>query len=90
MNRKEIGSVFDRSNRNAMNDNFDYLFNNTGRLVNQLDDLVLESGQSNAEVVQARAGKTTLDARLREMEEYREVVISKEQPSNAHIWFEVL
>lgn len=90
MLRKVIGSVFDRSNRNAMNDNFDYLFNNTGRLVNQLDDLVLESGQSNAEVVQARAGKSTLDARLREMEEYREVVISKERPSNAHIWFEVL
>ena len=90
MLRKVIGSVFDRGNRNAMNDNFDYLFNNTRRLVNQLDDLVLESGQSNAEVVQARAGKTTLDARLREMEEYREVVVSKEQPSNAHIWFEVL
>ena len=68
MARKEIGSIFDRNNRNNMNDNFEYLFNNSGRMIKQLNDLVLESGQSDTEVVQARGGKTVLNDRFVDIE----------------------
>lgn len=86
-----VGAILDRHNRNGINDNFKYLFDSQKRTASQLDDLVLSSGgSSNAEVVQARGGRNTLDARLREMEDYREVVVSKEEPTNASIWFEVL
>ena len=68
MARKEIGSIFDRNNRNNMNDNFEYLFNNSGRMIKQLNDLVLESGQSDTEVVHARGGKTVLNDRFVDIE----------------------
>ncbi len=68
MVRKIIGSVFDRNNRNNMNDNFEYLFNNSGRMIKQLNDLVLESGHSDTEVVQARGGKTVLNDRFVDIE----------------------
>ena len=68
MARKEIGSIFDRNNRNNMNDNFEYLFNNSGRMIKQLNDLMLESGQSDTEVVHARGGKTVLNDRFVDIE----------------------
>ena len=68
MARKEIGSIFDRNNRNNMNDNFEYLFNKSGRIIKQLNDLVLESGQSDTEVVHARGGKTVLNDRFVDIE----------------------
>lgn len=92
MIRKEIGSVFDRSNRNSMNDNFKELYEgiesasewktksdevlNEAKKVNamnvdvqkQLDTLILESGTSDAEVIQARGGHSLLNERLDNME----------------------
>lgn len=100
MKRFIVGSTWDRTNRNGINNNFDYLFegvatmnnlnikadatllkadavllnaeninNNNVDVQNQLDNIILESGTSDAEIVQARlAGNgeefTTLKERL--------------------------
>ena len=85
MERFIVGSIWDRTNRNGINNNFNYLFegvatmnnlnikadatllkadavllnaeiinNNNVDVQNQLDNIILESGTSDAEVVQAR------------------------------------
>ena len=85
MKRFIVGSTWDRTNRNGINNNFDYLFdgvatmnnlnikadatllkadavllnaeninNNNVDVQNQLDNIILESGTSDAEVVQSR------------------------------------
>ena len=85
MKRFIVGSTWDRTNRNGINNNFDYLFNgvatmnnlnikadatllkadavllnaeninnNNVNVQNQLDNIILESGTSDAEVIQAR------------------------------------
>ena len=88
MARKEIGSIFDRNNRNNMNDNFEYLFEGSKRIdalynraenvlaeakktndmnedvQRQLNNLIVESGNANAEVSQARASYDVLNTRL--------------------------
>ena len=90
MERKILGSVFDRGNRNNVNDNFKFLFESAIKLNTQMDNLVLESGgTSNAEVVQARAEYPTLNSRLNSIESFTEIEVSHEQPTNALIWFEV-
>lgn len=92
MARKEIRSIFDRNNRNNLNDNFKELYEgiesasewktksdevlNEARNVNdmnvdvqkQLDSLILDSGTSDAEVVQARGSHTLLNERLNNIE----------------------
>ena len=101
MARKNIGSVFDRNNRNAMNDNFKELYegietssswkeksdaildeanrvNETNIDVQrQLDSLILESGTSDAEVIQARGSHNVLNARLNSMEQGSTEILSK-------------
>lgn len=100
MERFIVGSTWDRTNRNGINNNFDYLFEGVAAMnnlnikadatllkadavlmnaqsinesnvdvQNQLDNIILESGTSDAEIVQARiAGNgdafTTLKERL--------------------------
>src|SRR5699024_6116863 len=80
-----VGSTWDRTNRNGINNNFDYLFNGVATMnnlnikadatllkadavltnaqsinqsnvdvQNQLDNIILESGTSDAEIVQSR------------------------------------
>lgn len=62
MIRKNIGSVFDRNNRNAMNDNFEYLFEGS-RKINELNyraDNVLNEAQKTNNMnkdVQAQVNK---------------------------------
>ena len=88
MARKEIGSIFDRNNRNNMNDNFKELYEGRQKIdelsiradtvlneakkttdmnkdvQNQIDNLILSDGQSDAEVIQARGGLPLLKDRL--------------------------
>ena len=90
MNRYIVGSFWNRVNRNGINDNFQYLFQQAGKVndaitqaqkaineanrVNgenknvqkQIDDLIINSGTSEAEVVQARGGYNVLRERLDE------------------------
>ncbi|WP_040929064.1 hypothetical protein [Nosocomiicoccus massiliensis] len=50
MARKEIGSIFDRNNRNAMNDNFEYLFEGSKRinvLSDKADSVLNEAKKTN-------------------------------------------
>lgn len=64
--RREIHNELDRKNRNNHNDNYSELY----RLKRTVNDLVLNAdGDSNAEVVQARAGEDTLNDRLDKMED---------------------
>ena len=65
MARREIHNELDRNNRNNHNDNYEELY----RLKKTVNDLVLNSGESDAEVVQARAGEETLNDRLDNMED---------------------
>src|SRR5699024_5607838 len=60
MARKDIHNALDMRNKNNHNDNFEELY----QLKEVISDLVLESGESNAEVVQARGGKKVLADRL--------------------------
>src|SRR5699024_9512740 len=60
----------DRKNRNNHNDNYKELY----RLKQVIKDLVLDSGESDAEVVQAREGEETLNDRLDIMEDKTENV----------------
>src|SRR5690625_4989091 len=65
MAQKDIRAPLDRTNRNNHNNNYTQLFEGVRQAKKTLDDLVLESGgDSNAEVVQARGGETTLNRRL--------------------------
>src|SRR5699024_8320850 len=70
MARREIHNELDRANRNNHNDNYEELY----RLKKTVNDLVLNSGESDAEVVQARAGEETLNDRLDIMEDKTENV----------------
>lgn len=70
MARREIHNELDRANRNNHNDNYEELY----RLKKVVNDLVLNSGESDAEVVQARAGEETLNDRLDIMEDKTENV----------------
>lgn len=63
MARKDIQNELDRKNRNNHNNNYKELY----QLKKTINDLVLNSGESNAEVVQARAGEDTLNDRLDNM-----------------------
>lgn len=65
MARREIHNELDRKNRNNHNDNYEELY----KLKKVINDLVLDSGESDAEVVQARAGEETLNDRLDNMED---------------------
>src|SRR5699024_10494508 len=67
-----IHNELDRKNRNNHNDNYKELY----RLKQVRNDLVLDSGVSDAEVVQARAGEETLNDRLYIME-YKTENVSK-------------
>lgn len=70
MARRDIHNELDRKNRNNHNDNYKELY----RLKQVINDLVLDSGESDAEVVQARAGEETLNDRLDIMEDKTENV----------------
>ena len=62
--RRVIHDELDIENKDKHNENFKELY----RLKEVINDLVLDSGESNAEVVQARGGKKVLADRLDEME----------------------
>ncbi|WP_193064916.1 right-handed parallel beta-helix repeat-containing protein [Oceanobacillus oncorhynchi] len=64
MVRRDIDAFWDRETKNNINENFKELYDKAVTTTKTIDDLVLESGESNMEVVQARAGKPTLNARL--------------------------
>lgn len=49
---------------NKLNHNFDYLSESHRRIQTQINDLVLDAGESNQEVVQARGGHQVLNDRL--------------------------
>ena len=80
----------DREARNKVNINWDRI----ERLSKVLNDLVLNSGgDSNLEVVQARGGESTLNDRINRVEDkmnsFNNVVVSRNEPEDADIWFEV-
>ena len=80
----------DREARNKENINWDRI----ERLSKVLNDLVLNSGgDSNLEVVQARGGESTLNDRINRVEDktnsFKNVVVSRNEPEDADIWFEV-
>lgn len=65
MARQEITNPMDDNNLNKLNFNFIELYQMNNQMNAILNDLVLNSGgDSNLEVVQARGGKPTLNARL--------------------------
>jgi len=64
MARKEIDTNWDRDTRNDTNHNFEELYGLVKGYKDTLDALVLNSGESNSEVVQARGGHNTLNGRL--------------------------
>lgn len=90
-----MGSIWDRANRNGINDNFQYLFREAGKVndaleeaqkalneanrVNgenkdvqkQIDDLIINNGTSDAEVVQARGEHGILRERFEDIESKR-------------------
>ncbi len=93
MARKEIHNALDIQNKNNHNNNFEELY----RLKEIINDLVLDSGKSDAEVVQARGGKKVLADRLDGMEDainevanMSDVEVSSSEPNHASIWFEVV
>lgn len=65
MAKREIRNPLDRKNRNNHNSNYSELY----KLKKTLNGLVLDSGESDTEVVQARAGEETLNDRLDNMED---------------------
>lgn len=93
MARKEIHNALDIQNKNNHNNNFEELY----RLKEIINDLVLDSGESNAEVVQARGGKKVLADRLdviedaiNEVANTSDIEVSSSKPNHASIWFEVV
>lgn len=69
MKLNRTGSIWNRAERNKVNDNWDKLEGSIIRIDDTVSDLVLESGgDSNLEVVQARGGKSVLNERLNEIE----------------------
>ena len=93
MARREIHNKLDRKNRNNHNDNYEELY----RIKKTVNDLVLESGESNAEVVQARGGEDVLNDRLEgiesainEVANTSDIEVSASEPKHATVWFEVL
>src|SRR5699024_788369 len=93
MARKDIHNALDMRNKNNHNDNFEELY----QLKEVNSDLVLESGESNAEVVQARGGKKVLADRLdgiedaiNEVANTSDIEVSSSKPNHASIWFEVV
>lgn len=65
MKLNRTGSIWNRDERNKINDNWDKLERNVKRIEKTTSDLILESGgSSNLEVVQARGGKPVLNDRL--------------------------
>ena len=93
MARKEIHNALDIQNKNNHNNNFEELY----RLKEIINDLVLDSGKSDAEVVQARGGKKVLADRLdgiedaiNEVANMSDVEVSSSEPNHASIWFEVV
>lgn len=58
---KTVGTNWNRDTRNTIDEN-------DKNLQRQINDLVLSSGESNAEVVQARGGESTLNDRLDKIE----------------------
>lgn len=69
MARKEIGIPLDRNNRNNHNANYEELYRMLNTLQTQINDLVLDAGESNQEVAQARNGHQVLGDRLNEFDE---------------------
>ena len=93
MARREIHNELDRENRNNHNDNYEELY----RLKKTVNDLVLDSGESNAEVVQARGGEDVLNDRLEgiesainEVANTSDIEVSASEPKHATVWFEVV
>ena len=92
MDRYIVGSLWNRTNRNGINDNFQFLFQEQAKYANirkeaeqvlseakntnaknqdvqkQIDNLILSDGESDAEVINARGGHTTLRGRLEDIE----------------------
>lgn len=92
MDRYIVGSLWNRTNRNGINDNFRFLFQEQAKYANirkeaeqvlseakntnaknkdvqkQIDNLILSNGESDAEVINARGGHTTLRGRLEDIE----------------------
>src|SRR5690625_7055145 len=64
----EIKAILSDGELNKLNDNFSDIFNSVTKIYKSLNDLILESGKSDMEVGQARAGEGTLDARHDKME----------------------
>src|SRR5690625_7867672 len=67
MARRHISARWDRVARNDINDNFIELYEGNeliGIIKGQLDDLILNKGESDAEVVQARGDFDLLYQRL--------------------------
>ena len=93
MARREIHNKLDRKNRNNHNDNYEELY----RIKKTVNDLVLDSGESNAEVVQARGGEDVLNDRLEgiesainEVANTSDIEVSASEPKHATVWFEVV
>src|SRR5699024_11240578 len=93
MARREIHNELDRKNRNNHNDNYEELY----RIKKTVNDLVLDSGESNAEVVQARGGEDVLNDRLEAIESAinevantSDIEVSASEPNHATEWFEVV
>src|SRR5699024_7075153 len=63
-----IKGPVDDNSLNSTNHNFTELYNMKNVLQTQINDLVLDSGESNQEVVQARGGHQVLADRLNETE----------------------
>lgn len=63
-NIKTIGIGFDRTFRNDLNGNFQALNGETKAVQQQINNIVIESGTSDAEVLQARGESATLNDRL--------------------------
>src|SRR5699024_11647503 len=69
MARRVIDTFWDRKTRNDINDNFKELYDDNKKTNDTIDTLVLESGKSDLEVVQARGGKRVLNDRLNDIEQ---------------------
>ncbi len=91
MDLNRTPNPLNREARNQENENWHKL----ERLNKSVNNLVLHSGgDSNLEVVQARGGESTLNDRINSVEDkansIKSVVVSKNEPKDADIWFEVL
>lgn len=64
MTRGEIQGPIDDRMLNNINHNFIELYKMRNALQNQIDDIILDSGESNQEVAAARGGNRTLGGRL--------------------------